>query len=168
MNIVLDIDCSDERWNEVFEDLDGFAFLVAKAALGLVPELYKFSDHELELSFVFTDDSEIQDLNRDFRGKDKPTNVLSFPQIDWDDDMPLIPVLNLGDNIMAFETIEREAQEQQKSIHDHTAHMLVHGVLHLCGYDHIQNDEAERMEALEVKILHELGINNPYEDETDG
>lgn len=105
------------------------------------------------LSILLTNDDHIQQLNRDFRNKDKPTNVLSFP--DGEDDY-------LGDIAVAFETIKREAEEQNKTIHHHFIHMLVHGVLHLKGYDHESDEEAEEMEALEIKILADMGIKNPY------
>ena len=107
-----------------------------------------------EISIVLADNERIQALNGAYRGKDKPTNVLSFPQ-----DGPGM----LGDVILAYETIEREAAEQDKSFEDHTAHMLVHGILHLLGHDHEQDDEAEKMEKIEIKILDTLGIKNPYE-----
>ncbi len=106
-----------------------------------------------ELSVLLTDDAQIHALNRDFRGKDKPTNVLSFPQ-----DMPGL----FGDVILARETLEREASEQGKTFEHHVAHMLVHGVLHLLGFDHLEDAEAETMEALEVRALARLGIDNPY------
>ena len=106
-----------------------------------------------ELSILLTNDGHIQQLNRDFRDKDKPTNVLSFP--DGEDGY-------LGDIAIAYETIKREAEEQEKEIHHHFIHMLVHGLLHLKGYDHETDEEAEEMEALEIKILADMGIKNPY------
>ncbi len=111
-----------------------------------------------EASVVFCDDAFIQNLNRDYRDKDKPTNVLSFPQ----DFTPKSPML--GDSIFAFETIEREAVEQDKSFDDHLLHLSIHSTLHLLGYDHIEDDEAEEMETLEIKLLNELGVKNPYEN----
>ncbi len=107
-----------------------------------------------EISIVLTDDAHIQILNRDYRGKDKPTNVLSFPQ-----DEPSL----LGDLVFAYETIAREAIEQNKSFTDHMTHMIVHGTLHLIGYDHIKDHEAQIMEGLEIEILSKLNIKNPYE-----
>lgn len=100
-----------------------------------------------------------RELNRDYRGKDKPTNVLSFPM-----EMPAIgdqlPIL--GDLAVCASVVEREAQEQGKALEAHWAHMLVHGVLHLQGYDHIEDAEAEEMEALERDILAKLGYPDPY------
>ena len=101
-------------------------------------------------------------LNRDFRGKDKPTNVLSFPFEVPDfliDEEP-----TLGDIIIAMPVIEAEAVEQKKSVEHHLAHMTIHGTLHLLGFDHIIDEEAEEMEALEIEILEKLGIANPYEE----
>ena len=108
---------------------------------------------DIEISIVLSDDAHIQELNRDYRGKDKPTNVLSFPQ-----DEPTM----LGDVILAYETLAREAMEQDKAFADHVAHMLVHGALHLQGYDHEDANEAEAMEAEEIRILAALGVKNPY------
>jgi probable rRNA maturation factor len=106
-----------------------------------------------EVSVVLSNDEFIQELNKDYRGKDKPTNVLSFPN-----EPPM-----LGDIILAIETIENEAISQKKQFEDHLSHLIVHGTLHLLGYDHIEDEEAEEMEALEIEILGRLGINNPYE-----
>lgn len=107
-----------------------------------------------ELAVVLADNAQVQRLNCEFRGKDKPTNVLSFPsdeEAEW------------GDIILAYEVIDAEAAEQGKSFHDHFCHLLVHGMLHLFGYDHIEQDEAEEMEAIEIEILSKLAIANPYE-----
>ena len=118
---------------------------------------------EPELTVTLTDDASIHILNRDYREKDKPTNVLSFPM--WDK-MSEIPhgagAIPLGDIIIAFETIKREAVEQEKSLPDHFTHMLVHGFLHLLGYDHMTDAEATEMESLEIRILKKLSITNPY------
>lgn len=115
------------------------------------------------IAIVLVDDAQIQELNRDFRGKDKATNVLSFP---YEEDEDLPPENEQeeewGDIIFSYETIAREALEQGKSFDHHFTHLLVHGVLHLLGFDHIEDGEAEEMEALEVKILSELSIDNPY------
>ena len=111
-----------------------------------------------EISLVFSDDDAVQELNANHRGKDKPTNVLSFP-IDEDAD-PLGPLL--GDVVFAFETVEREAKELTIEVSSHLTHLCVHGFLHLLGYDHIEWDEAEKMESVEIAILAQLGIDNPY------
>lgn len=111
-----------------------------------------------ELSVVLADDAEQQGLNRDWRGIDKSTNVLSFPQIE-----PFGPVSGLlGDIILARETLEREALEQGVSFEDHFTHLMVHGFLHILGYDHMDEDEALVMEGLETQILASLGVADPY------
>ncbi|MCM5553573.1 rRNA maturation RNase YbeY [Pleomorphomonas sp. NRK KF1] len=116
---------------------------------------------DAELSLLLTDDAAIRVLNHDHRGMDKPTNVLSFPQDDPEADAygPL-----LGDIVVAHETVAREAVEEGISFRDHFLHMIVHGFLHLVGYDHMNDDEAEEMEGLETAILARLGIANPYAD----
>ena len=114
-----------------------------------------------EVSLVFTDDASIQDINAEWRGKDKPTNVLSFPAFPVEPGK--MPGPMLGDIIIARETVEREAQELEKSFDDHLTHLMVHGFLHLLGYDHMNNDEAEIMERLETRILAVLGLSDPYE-----
>jgi probable rRNA maturation factor len=114
-----------------------------------------------ELSVVLTDDAEQRVLNRDWRGIDKATNVLSFPQIE-----PFAPVSGLlGDIILARETLEREAAEQGVSLEDHFTHLVVHGFLHLLGYDHMDDDEALAMEGLETQILASLGVADPYAED---
>ena len=116
---------------------------------------------DAELSLLLTDDAAIRVLNRDHRGMDKPTNVLSFPQDDPEADAygPL-----LGDIAVAHETVAREAAEEDISFRDHFLHMIVHGFLHLVGYDHLNDDEAGEMEGLETAILARLGIADPYAD----
>lgn len=116
------------------------------------------ADGEVLLRLVDVD--EIQQLNRDYRGKDKPTNVLSFPS----DLPPEIEEAILGDVVICLEVVRKEALEQDKSFEDHLLHMAIHGTLHLLGYDHMEEDEAETMESLEIKLLADLGVDNPYSD----
>src|SRR5689334_13695627 len=105
-----------------------------------------------ELSVVLADDKFIHDLNKTFRGKNKPTNVLSFHG----------EGKHIGDLVLAYETIKREAKEQGKSFKAHATHLLVHGTLHLLGHDHEREKDATEMERLEIKILKKLKVNNPY------
>ena len=116
----------------------------------------------VEVALLFTGDAAIAEINSEWRGQNKPTNVLSFPA---PEDMPLPEGENrpLGDIVLAFGVISREAREQGKSLRDHTAHLIVHGVLHLLGYDHETDAEAEDMEHREVQILKGMGISDPYE-----
>lgn len=146
--------------------LDGCADLESRARTAVAAVLSQLAvDAPLEISLVFTDDAEQRALNRDWRGKDRPTNVLSFPNMD--DGGPAAPGLPrlLGDVVLARETVAREAREQGKTLADHTMHLLVHGTLHLLGYDHEQAGEAAEMEALERAVLGGLGIADPYADE---
>jgi len=120
----------------------------------------------VEVAVKLSDDAEVQGLNANYRGKDKPTNVLSFPMVQPDllqslensDDGEAL----LGDIILARETCAAEAAEKDISLHQHATHLMVHGTLHLLGYDHENEADAERMEDLEVKALASLGLPNPY------
>jgi probable rRNA maturation factor len=119
-----------------------------------------FPKQPTEVSLVFADDEMIREINAEWRAKDKPTNVLSFPAFPVTPGK--MPGPMLGDVIMARETVEREAVELDKTFEDHLTHLMVHGFLHLFGYDHIETDDAEKMEALETRILAELGLSDPY------
>ncbi len=119
------------------------------------------------VNLSLNNDEEIRRLNREFRNLDRPTNVLSFANIDDDDFdkyLCISPEIELGDIIIAYETLCKEAAEKKISVHDHFAHLLTHGLLHLCGFDHQQDEEAEYMENLETEILQSLNINNPYQE----
>ena len=121
----------------------------------------------VELGITLADDATVHALNRDHRGQDNPTNVLSFPLAipsalgDFEPEAPGAPLL-LGDVILAYETVAREAAGQGKSLADHAVHLVVHGVLHLLGHDHESDGEADAMERLETAILCKLGIADPY------
>lgn len=113
---------------------------------------------DAEVTIRIVDEAESQQLNFDYREKDKPTNVLSFPfQCPPGIELPL-----LGDLVICAQVVAREAAEQGKTLQAHWAHMVVHGSLHLLGFDHINEDDAEEMEAEEIQILHDLGFANPY------
>ena len=119
-----------------------------------------FDNIDSELSLVFTNDADIREINAKWRHIDKPTNVLSFPAFALQPGQE--PGEILGDIVIARETVEREAAEEDKSFDDHLSHLVVHGLLHLMGYDHQNDEEAEQMETLERKILASLGISDPY------
>lgn len=160
----LDIQISIEDTGWPAEDvLHALAERVLGAAVTYLREEEKqpFPKMPPEVSLVFTDDASIQDINAEWRGKDKPTNVLSFPAFPVKPGK--MPGPMLGDIIIALETVEREARELEKSFDDHLTHLMVHGFLHLLGYDHMNNDEAEIMEGLETRILAVLGLSDPYE-----
>lgn len=151
MNLELDIDIAegleDTPTPEQFEHW-------VKVAL-----LKVWSGQEAELSIMVVSDAVSRELNHQYRDKDKPTNVLSFPA-----DIPdYVESSLLGDLVICAPVVSREAAEQNKPVLHHYAHMTVHGCLHLLGYDHIKVDEAEEMERLEVDILAQLNIANPYE-----
>ncbi|KPF68623.1 hypothetical protein IP69_11365 [Bosea sp. AAP35] len=114
-----------------------------------------------EVSLLLTDDKRIRIVNRDWRGLDKATNVLSFPAVPAKQ-IARSPVL--GDIVIAYETVAREAQDENKSLGDHFSHLVIHGLLHLLGEDHETEAEAQRMESLEIAALARLGIADPYAD----
>lgn len=140
----------------------GEAEALARAAVEAAFAVAKNAPSEpVELSLLLSDDAAVQELNRAWRGKDKPTNVLSFPA----PEQPGLPgPRHLGDIVLAYETVVREAAEEGKSLHDHATHLIVHGTLHLLGYDHELEVEAEIMEGLEIEALARLGVANPYRD----
>lgn len=118
------------------------------------------SQQGIEVTVRIVDEEEGQQLNREYRQKDYPTNVLSFPF----EAPPGIEINFLGDLVVCAAVVDKEAQEQHKANKAHWAHMITHGMLHLLGYDHIDQDDAETMETLEVEILSKLGIDDPYQD----
>lgn len=132
----------------------------ATRAAGAVFAELGVADAASELSLLFTDDASIRILNRDWRSKDKATNVLSFPAFEVAPGDPL-PAM-LGDVILAFETVSAEAALEAKPFAHHLTHLLVHGLLHLLGYDHENDADADEMEGLERKVLARLAIPDPY------
>lgn len=165
MSLDIHID-ADEEWDSS-TDWARLAEAAASAAIAesAFPGLIQ-GPRPVELSIVLTSDEEVRALNAQWRGKDKPTNVLSFPQAEADelDDAERPgPELMLGDIVLARETCARESEEKALPLPDHAAHLLVHGTLHLLGYDHLDDETAEDMEAREIRALARLGLSNPYE-----
>ncbi len=135
---------------------------IAEKAIGLALARADIRiDGPLDIAILLTGDAEQQVINRDWRGIDAPTNVLSFPQFAPDDAVFGF----LGDLSLAYETVVREAADLGKSFEDHFTHLVVHGTLHLCGYDHQTEEEALVMEGLETDILAELEIADPYAED---
>ncbi|MFM7404217.1 MAG: rRNA maturation RNase YbeY [Erythrobacter sp.] len=155
----LDIDI--EEWPA--GDWDALAARAAAAASGGEPLL---ANPRLAVSLLFTSDAEVHMLNREWRARDKPTNVLSFPMLareDLEGLGPEGPPVMLGDIALGFETCAREAAEKGIALEAHASHLIVHGLLHLAGHDHVTSDaQAEAMETLETRILAKLGIADPY------
>lgn len=152
--LVVDIRIESDGWPDSVQALAERAVGLALARADVAIE------GPIEVSVLLTSDKEQQAINRQWRGIDKPTNVLSFPQVE-----PFAPLSGLiGDLSLAQETLTREAADLGRPFFDHFTHLLVHGTLHLCGYDHQNEDDALVMEGLETEILAELGIADPYTD----
>ncbi len=149
------IDIQNASTCEPIPSEDAFKHWVIAALEGADTDLDK------ELTVRIVDEEESQSLNLQYRGKDKPTNVLSFPcDLPPEVDIPL-----LGDLVICAQIVQREADEQNKQVTSHWAHMVVHGTLHLLGFDHIDDSEAEQMESLETNIITAMGFPAPYEDQ---
>jgi probable rRNA maturation factor len=155
------ISLHDETWRALCADAEALAAAAARAALA---EAASAGGAPLVLGVILTDDAEQQTLNRTYRGVDKPTNVLSFTLAENAASRRSGAPVLLGDVVVAFETVTREAAEQDKPLAAHLQHLVVHGVLHLLGFDHENDTEAAKMEALEVEILQSLGVPDPYRD----
>lgn len=155
--IELELDIEAGSWSEA-PGLDELARRAAEATIKAVPEVVP---GPVAATLLLTGDREVAELNRQWRGQDKPTNVLSFPA-----SLPAIPgePRQLGDIALAYETVAREAAAENKSLAHHTAHLVVHGMLHLLGRDHATDQEADAMESIEIAALASIGVANPYRD----
>jgi probable rRNA maturation factor len=158
VEVVISIQCS--RWKPVEKNVTSWINNAVQSTV--IKANFQKKLKGAALSVLLTNNKKMKGLNKNYRGKDKPTNVLSFPM-----EMPSKNTIKkepwmLGDIVLAYETIAREAREQEKTLQGHVQHLTVHGLLHLLGHDHENNEEAEVMEALEIKILKTLGVDNPY------
>jgi len=153
MELYVDLQIASENQQELPE-----LHLMEEWVHAAIREASEASRELAELTVRIVDSEESQELNSQYRGKDKPTNVLSFPF----QNPPGVTLPLLGDLIVCKAVVEKEATEQNKLLISHWAHMLIHGTLHLLGYDHIEEDEAEEMESIETNIMIELGYNDPY------
>jgi len=158
----MELEIDIEGWPE--GGWEALAGRCAEAVADVAPEL---GNARLCVSVLFTSDNEVHALNREWRDRDKPTNVLSFPMLERGELLELgeegPPVL-LGDIALAFGTCAREAKAKGVTLEAHAAHLVIHGLLHLAGYDHVDSDQqADAMEALEIRALAKMGVRNPYE-----
>lgn len=170
----IDIIVEDDNWAKILvvsEAQCGMLFdsICHYLAKNKITAKYDWSSIDKPLSAVLalSNSEEIKKLNAEFRGKDKPTNVLSFANIDADDFEQSLEdeeIVVLGDIIMAWEVLQSEAKEKNISIEHHFWHLLVHGILHLLGFDHQNDDEAEVMESIEIAVLKLMNIDNPYKE----
>ena len=168
-DLEIELILEDQRWLEICSD---FTFLKKTALLALgqqtaqtaYPDIVALkSPHRLAV-LVLSNDEAVEHLNKSYRGKDKPTNILSFPVTD-----DLIPgeeaePVHIGDAILAYEYVRNEAENEKKEIKSHISHLVIHGVLHLLGYDHVECEEAETMETLEISLMNQLGLEDPYSE----
>jgi probable rRNA maturation factor len=156
--ITLDLTVEAGEW-EKLGDIEA----LAQRAAGAASAIASGADSELAVAVLLTDDASMRAINKDWRDQDKPTNVLSFPA-------PAHPGMpgprHIGDVVLAWETTQREAQDEGKTIEAHASHLIVHGVLHCLGYDHETDERAEEMEALEVSALRGIGYADPYSETT--
>jgi len=155
----MSLDIAIERVSPLWSRLPGIEQLAERAILAAARDCGVALRDDAEVSVQLVDDQQIRALNARWRRIDKATNVLAFPAAST---RALASTLMLGDIVVAYETAHREADEQAQSLSDHAAHLIVHGFLHLVGFDHQDADEATRMEMLETRILGEIGIADPY------
>ncbi|MBB3973206.1 rRNA maturation RNase YbeY [Hansschlegelia beijingensis] len=148
-----------ERDSDLWSVLPEAEAIIAKAVSAAFAEAGLLARPDAELAVTLADDARVRSLNAEWRAKDRPTNVLTFPAVEPDEtaEAPM-----LGDVILAFETVAREARDEQKTLGDHVAHLTIHGVLHLFGFDHLEDDEADAMEAIEIRALARIGVADPY------
>lgn len=158
----IDVSIQENEWSQSFLDVETIARNAMLLSLEMASRPPKLRGREIEASIVLANDDLLHVLNREYRGQDKPTNVLSFATLDGDDPLPPQGPVHIGDIILAYQTLDREAKEQGKFFKDHFIHIVVHGTLHLLGYDHITEDEANIMESTEIRILEKMNIQNPY------
>ncbi len=172
-NSQLNIDIANKRWEEKLPNVcdicqTTFDIAIEYLKLNNLSKLLTIAK-PLNINLLLSDNNEIQNLNKEFRNLDKPTNVLSFANIDDPEFEQYIQhedIIELGDIIIALETMENEANIKLISLQNHLCHLLIHGILHLFGYDHQEDEEAEEMENIEILILQQLNISNPYLEDT--
>ena len=169
----INLDKASTKWNRAFPLMQSKIEQAAASAFMHAKKPAAFKRRIFEINIMLTDDSNVKKLNNNYRGKNKPTNVLSFPQINLNNfrrtELDVFPVkesIPLGDIVLAFQTIRGECLKQDKTLESHTIHLIVHGTLHLLGYDHMRAGEAKAMEKLECDILTVLGYPDPYNEKS--
>lgn len=170
-NIIVSISVENPRWRDTDfgVPLENLLETMVRTSLMSADAPALNAAENTEVSLILMDDQTIHSINREYRGFDKPTNVLSFPQLQPKEvkstSLKNRSFLPLGDILVSLDTIEKEAADQGKDLQDHLAHMIVHGCLHLLGYDHMNNGQADEMETLETAILTGLGYAPPYDND---
>lgn len=168
-NINLNIEITDSSWDNNSGDIKNLSEQILETAISYIKQKEDIDflniDKPINVGLRLSNDEEIKGFNKEFRNKDSSTNVLSFASIDDEnfyDDINFFDEIELGDIIISYNTLKREAEEKNIPFINHYTHLLIHGILHLLGFDHIENDEAEEMESFEIQILKTLNIDNPY------
>lgn len=171
ISLTLHLDIAHAKWKRAFSKMEDKIERAAGAAFVDAKKPRAFNGRNFEMNILLTDDKMIKALNHDYRGMNKPTNVLSFPQFDLRRlradafaHHPSPSPIPLGDIVLAWETLNRECKEQKKTLENHAVHLVVHGTLHLLGYDHMKAKDAKTMEKLECDILESMGYPDPYHD----
>lgn len=163
----LNVDIADDRWLKELPEAEKFSAEIFDKIISTLSPKWLNEKKSVIINLSLNNDEEIRQLNAEFRQLDKPTNVLSFANLD-DEEFEAYLARNdeieLGDIIVAFETMLDQSKDQELSLHDHYCHILIHGILHLLGYDHMEAEEAKEMESEEIKLLELFNIKNPYEE----
>ena len=173
IKLTVHLDIASAKWKKSFANMQGKIEQAVACAFMNAKKPPAFKRRAFDISVILTDDTNVKTLNKNYRGKNKPTNVLSFPQINLQqfrrtslDVFPARTAIPLGDIVLAFQTIRKECTEQEKTLENHVIHLIVHGTLHLLGYDHERLKDANAMEKLECDILESLGYPDPYHEST--
>ena len=163
----LNIDIADDGWLKKLPEIEKFSSQVFEQVIKALSPTWLSEKKSVSINLSLSNDEEVQQLNAEFRHMDKPTNVLSFANIDDEEFAAYLARNNeieLGDIIIALETMLEQSKDQGLSLHDHYCHILIHGILHLLGYDHMEAEEAKEMENEEIRLLKLFSIDNPYEE----
>lgn len=171
ISLTIHLDYAFKKWEKAFDKMGKKIEMAVAAAFLEAKKPAAFTKRNFDVSIILTDDKAMKDLNHTYRGMNKPTNVLSFPQMKMKgltakvlDSLPADGTIPLGDVVLAHQTILKECKDQAKTLENHTVHLVVHGTLHLLGYDHMKPKEAKAMEKLECDILASLGYPDPYHE----